>query len=431
MPEEIQKPDPADEDPSVFSTPLTRRQLTVGGLVLGAAGLLALKGAVPAGAGSSDESEMLRTEYFRKRIHRVPAYPAQGTCVVILGSGGGPDAYYNMGCSAAVWSRGSIYLVDFGIGMHRQFFWARLSPDRVRGAFVTHLHSDHMHDVYSFFSTASYYFYPPYAAAMSTIKVVGPPSAATNAPAGSTGLPEGGSFTINPASPTPGIRDVMRSFAEGPYAYDNNIRHREEGMADILGLSGGTPLLDVVEAPLPPDANYQNVAPPMNPVLVYQDETVKVSAILVQHGPVFPSLAYRFDTKDGSIVFSGDTCAHENLIKLADECDVLVHEAIHVGYLDWLVSLGYPPKLLNHLAQAHTLHRSVRRDDIGLDAPGVGEVARRARAKSLVLYHLAPVMDLDEKGRPFDIPQSEWLTAPKREFGGTVHVSKDLLRVDL
>jgi ribonuclease BN (tRNA processing enzyme) len=44
---------------------------------------------------------------------------------------------------------------------------------------------------------------------------------------------------------------------------------------------------------------------------VTQDENVKVSAILVEHPPVKPALAYRFDFKDRSIAFSGDTAPLE------------------------------------------------------------------------------------------------------------------------
>jgi len=40
---------------------------------------------------------------------------------------------------------------------------------------------------------------------------------------------------------------------------------------------------------------------------VMQDNNVKVTSALVQHPPVTPALAYRFDFPDRSIAFSGDT----------------------------------------------------------------------------------------------------------------------------
>src|SRR2546430_409067 len=51
-----------------------------------------------------------------------------------------------------------------------------------------------------------------------------------------------------------------------------------------------------------------------------------------------PSLGYRFDAADRSIVISGDTAPSDNLIRLARGADVLVHEALHVPGLDRLVA---------------------------------------------------------------------------------------------
>ena len=61
---------------------------------------------------------------------------------------------------------------------------------------------------------------------------------------------------------------------------------------------------------------------------MFEDDRVRVSATLVAHAPVWPAFAFRFDTDDGSIVFSGDTARSENLIKLAKGADILVHEVI-------------------------------------------------------------------------------------------------------
>ena len=63
---------------------------------------------------------------------------------------------------------------------------------------------------------------------------------------------------------------------------------------------------------------------------VTQDDNVKVSAIVVEHPPVTPALAYRFDFADRSIAFSGDTARLEAVAKLAQDADVLVHEAMYV-----------------------------------------------------------------------------------------------------
>ena len=201
---------PVDELPD-FMAPVTRRRLLMSG-----AGALAASAVSPALA-------LAQSPGFPERINRIKPYDPKGTSVVILGAAGGPDAYHMHGCSTAVVVRGQVYLVDFGIGMHRQFMLARLHPKDLRAGFLTHFHSDHMTDVYPFFSTSYYYLNPPYAKAGKQVALYGPPSASTNAPAGTNGL-QANPITLNPANPTPGFKDMMRAFVEGPYAYDNNLR---------------------------------------------------------------------------------------------------------------------------------------------------------------------------------------------------------------
>ena len=67
---------------------------------------------------------------------------------------------------------------------------------------------------------------------------------------------------------------------------------------------------------------------------VTQDDNVKVFAIIVEHPPVKPALGYRFDFKDRSIAFSGDTAPFEAVAKMAKGADVLVHEAMYVPALE-------------------------------------------------------------------------------------------------
>lgn len=70
----------------------------------------------------------------------------------------------------------------------------------------------------------------------------------------------------------------------------------------------------------------------MEPFPVFEDDRVRVTATLVPHGPVYPSLAYRFDTEDGAVTFSGDTAKSANVVRLARGSDILVHEVIDVDF---------------------------------------------------------------------------------------------------
>jgi ribonuclease BN (tRNA processing enzyme) len=166
------------------------------------------------------------------------------------------------------------------------------------------------------------------------------------------------------------------------------------------------------DIPLPPPllagAN-SDPAPDMEPIEVYEDENVQVRAILVPHPPTFPSFAYRFDTADGSIVFSGDTTVSPNLIKLARGADVLVHEVIDAA---WAESRFEPPlgqverAAVHHLLSSHT---SIEQ---------VGHVAERAGVETLVLNHLVPA----------DNPHERWLEA-QEGFSGRLVVGEDLMEI--
>jgi len=52
-----------------------------------------------------------------------------------------------------------------------------------------------------------------------------------------------------------------------------------------------------------------------------------VTAIEVDHSPVSPAFAYRFDYKGRSVVISGDTRKFPPLAEASKGADVLFHEA--------------------------------------------------------------------------------------------------------
>jgi hypothetical protein len=62
--------------------------------------------------------------------------------------------------------------------------------------------------------------------------------------------------------------------------------------------------------------------------IVFEQDGVKVTAFLVDHGPVKPAFGYRVDYRGHSVALSGDTRISENLIRFAQGVDVLIHEVI-------------------------------------------------------------------------------------------------------
>ena len=115
----------------------------------------------------------------------------------------------------------------------------------------------------------------------------------------------------------------MTGYLYQAFATDLNDRMRDNGKPNLEAV------VEVHDIDIPPIAGFKSPnetpSPPMEPFKIFEDDRVRVSATLVDHAPVWPAFAYRFDTDDGSIVFSGDTGRCENLIKLAKGADVLVH----------------------------------------------------------------------------------------------------------
>jgi ribonuclease BN (tRNA processing enzyme) len=142
------------------------------------------------------------------------------------------------------------------------------------------------------------------------------------------------------------------------------------------------------------------------PVVVVDDNDVRITAIAVTHGHATPALAYRFDTPDGSVVFSGDTTVNDDLTSLARGADILVHCVADLRYLE---SHGTTGIELQQMALLHT------------DVTEVGGVAQRARVKELILTHYLPA-------EPGAISEAEWAARAGKTFSGRTTSGHDGLR---
>jgi ribonuclease BN (tRNA processing enzyme) len=307
---------------------------------------------------------------------------------------------------------GLTYVVDCGNGVGRQLALAGCRLPSLHDVFVTHLHSDHDADFFTLFLLGWKWIQEGVRSRGTPIGAWGPGPAG-----GLASLPQGrsGSETpiVNAANPAPGLNDVTRAQVEA-HAYDINIRMRDTGHTDL------TTLFVPHEIAIPAGVGAygpDRVAPPMDPVLVKEDDNVRVTAILVEHPPVFPSFAFRFDTDDGSIVVSGDTRPTPNLVTLAQGADILVHEVMDPGVTArlqetaprWRDQTGWAASD-RHMMAAHT----------SLDE--VGKVAAEASVKKLVLSHFIP---------SFGVSDDRWLEGASAGFDGEVIVGRDLLEIAL
>jgi len=320
-----------------------------------------------------------------------------GLDLICLGTKGGPPPSPDAtGISSALVVDGAVYLVDVGRSAVTQYVRSGLKFRDLRGVFITHLHADHVADYFNLFLLAGN-GNPAHRDSMPDVTSVWGPG-----PAG--GLPDafGGRTPAveHPEDPTPGIRGLT-DHASAAFAYSTNLFIRDSHVRPTRGLAE-VHEIDVSAT----GATYRDTHPDIEPFLVMEDEHVRVTATLVPHGPVFPAFAYRFDTRHGSVTFSGDTTYSDNLIRLARDTDVLVHEAINVD------GFQGPPALVDHLLEGH------------VEIQKVGGIAQRAGAKRLVVSHIGDlvrgVADLDE-----------WADWAQIGYDGPVHVAAelDLIRI--
>jgi ribonuclease BN (tRNA processing enzyme) len=318
--------------------------------------------------------------------------PSTGTQLVLLGTAAGPIPFQGRtGISSALVVDGATYVVDLGHGAFDQFRAVGLNPATVRSIFVTHLHSDHLADLY----TMLWLRFGGIEPLARPIDLYGPGRAGALPPVHNGGVPP----VVSPANPTPGLADFVSRSIEAT-AYDINIRMRDQGWPDIRDLirTHEIELPDVGASPL------DNLAPTMDPFLVMEDDRVKVTAILVKHVPVFPAFAFRFETAHGSVVFSGDTTICDNTVTLARGADVLVHEAIDVQAVTQFGG-DISEDDLRHLLDSHS------------DVTKLGALAQRAKVKKLVLSHLAPGTT--------QWPDLVWRAKAQKGFRGQVVVGHD------
>jgi len=278
------------------------------------------------------------------------------TRLVLLGTAGGPTPKATRAAPAhAVVVGDRVYIVDCGDGIARQLALAKLPVTQLRAVFITHHHSDH---------NAGYgpLFVLGWASGLSKpVDVLGPPP----------------------------LTDMTRRLLEA-HKFDVDLRMADEGWPALAPLMRTREITQGGE--------------------VFKDDRVRVTATLNDHPPIAHSFAYRFDTPDRSIVFSGDTRVSKNLIVLARYADVLVHEVMSRAYWE-RPDAPQPKSVIRHIVDSHT------------DVADAARVARRAGVKTLVLTHFVPTEG------PHSPSDDEWLAAARPHFKGAIVVGRDLMEI--
>jgi len=144
---------------------------------------------------------------------------------------------------------------------------------------------------------------------------------------------------------------------------------------------------------------YKVAVHEIKPGVIYRDENVTVTAFPVKHGTWDQAFGYKFETADRKIVISGDTAPSDEVVKACDGCDVLLHEVYNPE--------GDELKQQHWMQYFRTFHTSPAE---------LGDIARRAHPKLLVLYHM-----VFEK-----LPEEDLVRQVKESYSGRFEVARDL-----
>ena len=279
--------------------------------------------------------------------------------VVLLGTKGGPRMEKGLSWStcSVIEVEGHPYIVDCGLGVTRQFVEAGYSLSQVDNIFITHHHSDHNLEfgplVHTLWTSGT----------SDSVAVYGPE----------------------------GTQNLLDGFLKS-LDIDINVRIEDEKQRDLASI------IKVSE---------------ISEGLVMEDERVKVTALKVVHGLLENCFAFKFETKDKKVIFSGDTIYFPPLIEFSKDADLLVHEVMLERGINVLAERlkKVKPNLIDHLMISHTT------------AEDAAKLAKEANVKHMVFNHYVPHI-------PKEFPNSEFVDAAKRVWDGKITAGYDLCEID-
>ena len=252
--------------------------------------------------------------------------------ITLLGTGTPTPSLARM-CSGYVVEIGDDVIVfDHGFGAHHRLLEAGIPATRVTHFFCSHLHYDHMGDY--------------------------PRLLLTRWDQGAGRVPE-----LNVYGPPP-IKAVTRALFEAGGAFWPDLVARTEHMCSvsIYRARGG---VGERAKPVP-------LVTEMRPNDVIEGKGWSVKAVGVAHfGPQLTSYGFRFDSNEGSFVYSGDSGPCASMERLAANCDVLVHMCHYLS----------GTQLCEEFAESCMGHMELAR------------LAEKARVKTVVLSHVTEQID--------------------------------------
>ena len=269
---------------------------------------------------------------------------------------------------AVVFAGGKFYVVDSGPESTENLVLWGIPLSAIGGVLLTHFHSDHIGDL-----------------------------GELNLQTWAGGRPS--PLTVYGG---PGIEEIVGGFNQ---AYRLDQGYRTTHHSDRVMPAATWPMIPHrVELEGEPTVAKNRTA------VVLDNGSLRITAIEVDHAPIAPAYAYRFDYKGRSVVITGDLKYHAPLAEAARGADVLVSEAIVPSMTQ---SLGKGASAAGRDRTAAIMHDI---EDYHITPEQAARIANQAGVRLLAFYHLLPAPDGVLARRLFaqgisEARQGEWTIA--------------------
>lgn len=285
--------------------------------------------------------------------HPAGTPPAEGDLrVTLLGTGSPVPSTERFGFSTLIQAGDRNYIIDAGRGAIIRLTQAGVEAGQIDGLFLTHFHSDHILSIDDLWMTG---YVPAFGGREGTFDVYGPEGVGT-------------------------IVDNLRD------AFQNDIDVRVadgEVERDTTGIEAHEFTEDGV---------------------IYDEDGLQVTMFEVQHDPadvIKPAKGYRIDYNGKSVLISGDTIPHENVVTYGRDVDLMLHEV--AAFQDRTVL----PQVISH----HTTPDQA------------GEIFAEAQPELAVYTHIVNGIP----GKVEGISDEEMIDRTRENYDGEVLLGEDLM----
>ena len=222
--------------------------------------------------------------------------------IVLLGTGCPSPSHIRYGPSTLISTEKQKILIDAGSGVTQRLSEFGLVPSEIDFILITHLHSDHIVDLYQLYISGWH------TGRTKPFKIVGPK----------------------------GIKKFFDKTVEA-YSDELNLRVDWEKRPNNEGLD-----IEITE---------------IEKEFAYESMGIKITSIEVQHQPVEPAYGYQVYVDDKKITYSGDTRYSINLEKASENADYLIHEVF--------VSLNFDDKRMTQDTLVNVKEYHSTPEDVG------------------------------------------------------------------